>query len=1262
MEILNRITIKQRFFLAFIFIISLFFVFTMFSLSEMRKLGELTATLYNHPLRVSNRSLRASMGVIKMHRSMKDVALAESELELQNAIAMVRDEERRVYEHLDVVKTCILGTEGKILENETREMFAKWKAIRDQVIILAMKGETSAAAQITKRKGADYVAMLEHKMFELTSYARGKADEFMGDAELAQTRKLRETGLFISAVVLISCGIAYLIMSGILKSVSSLENTMAEITDTGELKRSEMRGNHEIAKMAGHFNRLIERLENQFWIRDGLNRLNRELSGDLSYQELVTKSIRFLSKHMGACAGALYDFDDKSSVCELKASYAFVERKHLGNRFEKGEGIVGQVAVEKTPILLKNISPEDALSQTGTVSEPPKSIYAVPLVHESRFHGVLEIASFEHIGALQTEFLDAASDIVAGVIHTVRQNEKIQTLYTETRNANETLETRTKEVDAANERLTALNRQLQAQSEELQAQTQELHAQKSELEMQRIQVEEADRLKSEFLSNMSHELRTPLNSILALSQLMISKGTGNDTEQEGEYLKVIERNGRHLLSLINDILDLSKIEAGRMELNLSEFHPARTIGKAGETILPITAEKGLNVGIHVDETLVVFSDEEKFHQIVLNLLSNAAKFTEKGEIKVTGRKGDGRLSFDFRDTGIGIPENELPQIFDEFRQVDGSTTRIHGGTGLGLAICRKLARLLDGDIKVVSEPGRGSVFTLTLPVRLSDNTASELKSGAEIGAGKPFSRPDSETAAVSDNNGQTILVIEDEESVRSLIGDYLTQSGYRVIMAENGFEGIALAKTRMPFAITLDILMPDMDGWEVLKKLKSDRKTAKIPVIVVSVSDDRETGMALGAVGYVLKPVARNLLLAEMEKLASVQTVHRILAVDDDKIVLKHIEMILSDAGYWVECATGGKEGIAKAIADPPDAMILDLMMPEIDGFSVLDKIRAEPATHNLPVVILTAKDLTSADIGKLSGAVRRIIEKKEIDKNTLLQKIENAIREIENSDSPDPGEKPMILIVEDNDVAALQIRSVLEENGFAAAVAPGGREAVEFISQLLPDGVILDLMMPDVDGFQVLESIREKAELCKIPILVLSAKELTEAEREKLTEKDVYRFIRKGEMNREQILGAVRKMMAKPVHRETAEPPAPALERTILVVEDNPDNLLTIGAILDNAGYAYVSASDGAGALDRAREIRPGLVLMDVQLPGMSGLEATRMIKSDRNLYKTPVIAVTAKAMQGDRGNILAAGCDDYLSKPVGPSELVAKLKKWMG
>jgi signal transduction histidine kinase/DNA-binding response OmpR family regulator len=1008
MNLPNRITIKSRLRGASALILLLFLAFGLFSLYEMLALDRLTWELYTHPFQVSNAALRASVGVSNMQGSMRQAILARSASEIALAVLEVREAERSAYDNLEVIRNKILGAEGKQLERDTRELLDGWVKIIREVLQLAQQGNKAAAIALTLSQEDALFNRLGQRLLELRNYAGNKATGFMADAGEQQRQIYQSTILFVAIASLLAFLLGFFLIRSALADLAALRGTMAAIARTGRLEKSTVAGANEIADMAAHFNGLVDRLQSQFWLKDGLAALNNELAGDLPADQIAARGLNFISRYVLACAGAFYAYDQPGSRWELKAPYALGEGTHLAPQFKAGEGIVGQVAVERKPIFLNDITREEAVALSSTFSEPPRSLYAFPLLNQGELSGVIEVASFADIDAEQREFLDAAAQILAISLYAAVQKDRIRGLLKASQEANE-------ELAVMNEELQAQSEELQAQTEELQAQTEELRAQTEELERQRLRVEEADRLKSEFLSNMSHELRTPLNSVLALTQLMITRGTGKDAAQEAEYLQVIERNGRHLLHLINDILDIARIESGRVQLTLTEIDPGETCARALETVRPLAAERGLELKAGHGDLPRISTDEDKLQQLLINLLSNAVKFTERGEIELTVEEEVGdRVRFVVRDTGVGITPEVLPYIFDKFRQADGSSTRRFEGTGLGLAICRSLAKILGGEITVESLVGRGSTFTLTLP-----KTGPGPQEAAD---GTPLIRPSPGTAP-----------------------------------------------TQLP------------------------------------------------------------------------------------------------------------------------------------------------------------------------PSAARR--------------------------------EPPLILVVEDNPVAALQIRTVLEEQGYMVQAVSSGAEALVALPQIRPDLIILDLMMPEVDGFQVLEQLRAMPATATIPVLVLTARELTPEDRARLAHHHIRQFVQKGNLNREELAACVRRLLgapAAPIHPPPAPAPRPQVTRRpggpILVVEDNRDNLLVITAILDETGYKYVTATDGQKALVRAREALPALILMDMQLPGVSGLEAVRQIKADPLLGGTAIVALTAMAMRGDREEILAAGLDDYLAKPFEPQELMELVRRWLG
>ncbi len=1024
MNLLNNLTIKARMFLASAVMVVLFIVSGMISIHQIGVLGQLTSTLYNHPLKVSNAALKAKAGIISMHRSMKDLSTAPTPLAISRASHTVQSEEKEVFQELSTINSLILGQEGKKLVEDTIELFAGWKPIRLEVGELVFEGDTHGANRITRGKGADYVARLERKISELTSYAVNNADDFMEETQKVKKTILKDTVFFVAGLILVVLTISILIITSIVSSLSCLKDTMVKITETGELIKAEIKGNNEITQMSKHFNGLIEKLNGQFWHSEGRNSLNRELSGELTYDRILTKSIEHTSRYVDACAGALYIFNKKKAVCELQSSYALVETKQFFNRFKLGEGIVGQVAMEKKPILLKDITRQDAVVQSGTLCEPPAGILALPLFYGETLYGVLEIASIEEISRIKKEFLISASKIISVVLHTASQKEQIKSLLEISQDANEKLQVQTEELQAQTEELQAMNEESRQQSEELKEQN-------LELEAQQRQVEEANRLKSEFLSNMSHELRTPLNSVNALSRVLILQAKQKLSKEEVNFLEIIERNGKHLLSLINDILDLSKIEAGKMDISLKHFSIKTLIENIMESLAPLAREKNLTLQQQLSEDLPeIESDESRVFQILQNVVANGIKFTEHGSVMISAERTEEQIRIKIKDTGIGMSDTEIIHIFDEFRQVDGTSTRKFEGTGLGLAIANKTANMLGGSINVKSAKGLGSTFTITLPVR---------------------------------------------------------------------YEG---------------------------------------PKKIIDTLDKTDT-------------TAATLM---------------------------------------------GKTGIK-----------------EYNTIGISDKDSA-------------------ADQNQTS--------------------------------------RHKILLVEDNDAAIIQVKKALESIGLTVDVTHDGQQALEYMRHTIPDGIILDLMMPNIDGFQVLENIRGTQKTKNIPVLILTAKDLTKQDLKRLSSNNIQQLIQKGDVYREDLLHKVNLMFedtsAPPIEKgnfTTALPCPPETKRdvpVILVVEDNPDNMTTIKAVIHGEN-TIEEALDGEQGLQKAMELIPDLILLDISLPKIDGLTVVKKLKHSAQTSHIPVIALTAQAMKGDKERIIRSGCNDYLAKPIDPKQILDKIKKWL-
>ena len=1060
--------------------------------------------------------------------------------------------------------------------------------------------------------------------------------------------------LVIIVVGIVSSAISLFFARTIVRPIVALTNVSHALHSGDLTARNTVRLSNELGQLAASFNEMAESLASLIDIQTRSAAISESLSSSSELSEASQSLVKTLLDVTESDLAVFYIRNKAGGTFEPQASIG--ANAEVLSPFDESiyEGGLGKALSTRMIARVSDI-PGDTrfIFRTAWGAAVPKEMLAVPLLVDHEVDAVVSLASIRGYTELSLKALERAWP----------------NLNTAMANLSATGRTR-----ALAEELAQKNMELGAQTDELKAQTSELKAQAVELEAQRAQVEEADRLKSEFLSNMSHELRTPLNSVITLSELMSSRGPGKNIEKDTEYLRIIRHNGYHLLNLINDILDLSKIEAGRMDINLDHFEVGIPVKEVAEAVRSLADEKGLELRVGVGDMPTMYSDRGKVYQILLNLISNAVKFTETGSITVDASEKKGQVVFSIQDTGIGIPRSELKTIFDEFRQVDGSTTRRHEGTGLGLAICRRLAHLLGGEISVTSVPAEGSIFTLVLPIECSEQASHQLM------AAKPTSPPTSRRQSPVASDRRTVLVVDDEREICDMLQGFLADYGYDVVTARNGSEALALAEQLQPFAITLDVLMPEMDGWELLAKLKDSITTADIPVIVISVSEDKATGSVLGATAFIPKPVTKELLLSEIDMLSQRRVVRNILVVDDDAAIREYFGAVLRERGYRVVTVAGGAEALESVSAYLPDVVVLDLMMPEVDGFSVLTALRRNATTHDLPVVVATAKDLTPEERRKLAESTERVIEKGSMGKERLLSELGNILADLDKQAiRSGANDKPRILVIEDNEVAALQVRSALEENGFAVTVAPGGTEALTSISRTVPDAVVLDLMMPDVDGFEVLERIRSTPWTRTLPVLVLTAKELTSEDRARLSYNNVQELIQKGAVKRDELVARIAGLVhtpqaaitpasparettevtAKPIARDSRRPPEEG--GLILIVEDNQDNMFTISEILDEAEYAYVKAADGTQGVEIAKNLKPALILMDIQLPGLSGIDATRQIRSIDAIADTPIIAITANAMKGDEEEILAAGCDAYISKPVDAETVVELIRQWI-
>ena len=1126
--------------------------------------------------------------------------------------------------------------------------------IKAEPAVLAAQGNTG----ITETKDYRGVEVLAAYTYIPTTGWGFVAKQDLEEVYAPVWAMLWQIGILLVVAAVIVYGLAFFLARNIARPIQQMSEVSRKI-EKGDLSaRNTVTGADELGFLAKSFNKMADTLTSQMEIQKAGAEITEIMVTARGIDNFRKEILKKLMKVTESNLGAYHVLNRENGQFEHFTSVGI--NPELLDPFDGSflEGEFGEVLTTKRIIHTKDI-PADTHFKfktfTGTIL--PKEIITIPLVIDSMVVSVISLANINHYS---NESLETVNRVWRGMntgVSNLLANEETRRLAKELSNKNQ-------ELQAQSEELHAQSEELQQTSDGLQQQSEELQEQNVELETQRIQVEEANRLKSEFLSNMSHELRTPLNSVMALSRVLIMQAKEKLSKEEGNYLEIIERNGKQLLALINDILDLSKIEAGRMDVSPKMFSLKSAIEVIIESLEPLAEEKGIEITQRIPEDLPqIESDESRLHQILQNTIGNGVKFTNKGSVAVSVSSDTEKVYIEVKDTGIGISNNDLPHIFDEFRQVDGSSSRMFEGTGLGLTIAKKAALMLGGDISVQSAPGKGATFTITLPLKWE---------GIAAVYGPITTKSPSETIS---EGQKTVLVVDDEPNVVAMISEYLIGEGYNTITATSGKKALELAETHRPFAITLDVIMPEMDGWEVLQDLKKNPVTADIPVIIVSVSDDRETGFALGAVGCITKPFTREALIIEINKIGRPRP-HSIMVVDDNEIDLREMARVIEEEGIKAVLADSGSNCMEMLKEDLPDILVLDLMMPGMDGFELLDRVRMDPKTGNLPVIIVTAKDLTIEDRKRLEGSVSSILAKSDTTSKALLEEIKEILTKIEGHlESP---KNMRLLLVEDNESSVIQVKRTLESEGFIVDVVLDGEKALDYMKRSIPDGIVLDLMMPGVDGFEVLEKIRSTKATAGIPVLILTAKDLTPDDLKRLKSNRIQQLIQKGDVNREDLLYRTRKMfglvpevkpyivdkkirIAPPARKKGVITPTKEEkgETTILVVEDNLDSLTTIKAVLQGR-YEILEATDGEAGLKTALAELPALVLLDISLPKMDGFEVVRNIKKDENARHIPVIALTARAMKGDREKTIEAGCDDYISKPIDPEKILAKIEKW--
>ncbi|WP_193197443.1 HAMP domain-containing protein [Nostoc sp. MG11] len=976
---------------------------------------------------------------------------------------------------------------------------------------------------------------------------------------------------------------------------------VATAVTKGDLTRSiAVEALGEVAILKDNINQMIANLREttqknteQDWLKTNLAKFTRMLQGQRDLETVSKLILSELAPLVGAQHGVFFLMEaaENQSYLKLLSSYAYRERKHLANRFHLGEGLVGQCALEKERILLTEVPSDYVKIASGLGEAAPLNAVVLPVLFEGQVTAVIELASFRRFSEIHLTFFDQLTESIAIVLNTIAASmrteellkqsqslaEELQTQQSELRETNKRLEQQAQSLKTSEDLLRGQQEELQQTNAELEEKAELLALQKQEVERKNREIEQARRsledkaeqlalsskYKSEFLANMSHELRTPLNSLLILARLLADNVDSNLTAKQVEYSRTIYSAGNDLLALINDILDLAKIESGTMSIDMTQTLLTELREQIEGTFEQIAQNKGLAFTIELASELppTIYTDAKRLQQVLKNLLSNAFKFTDQGEVRLQiavtkqGWSSDQQIlnraqtviAFSVSDTGIGIAPEKQKVIFEAFQQADGSTSRRYGGTGLGLSISREIARLFGGEIKLVSNPGQGSTFTFYLPqfspesrVPSPESTSQTLSTPHPI-AHSPLPIPHSplldDDRATIENGDRVLLIVEDDVNFARILLDMAQQQGFKVITAQNGSVGLMLAQQFQPSAVLLDIRMPEMDGWTVLDRLKHDPNTRHIPVHIMTVEEGRQRSLQLGAIAYLQKPLTSETISEALTKIRGFveRQVKNLLIVEDDDIQRLSLVELVGNSDVATTAVSTGAAALEAIRSQHFDCLVLDLGLPDMTGFELIEQIKLEPNGETLPIIVYTGREITKAQETELRRIAETIIVKDVRSPERLLDETALFLHRVQ-ANLPAPKQQILeqlhsidyllvgkkVLIVDDDMRNIFALTSMLERYQMQVLYAENGRESIALLDNTADiDVILMDVMMPEMDGYETTRLIRQNEQFKNLPIIALTAKAM-QGDREKCIEAGASDYITKP-VDTEQLLSLLR-------------------------------------------------------------------------------------------------------------------------------------------
>ena len=1143
-------TIATRMLAGFAVVLAFTLVLGTFSIHWMDRLAATTADILEHPFAVSVTIANIRAEILTNEMVLSELARSDDADAIRSLAAGIDAHRAKVDRGLAILNERYQGDPQDL--ERLADAVALYRTLGNEVMALARSGQRAKAVNLVDTMANPLASAALKEVEGIAIYASNRAGQYRRDA-MVQARAtdrattlafLSLTGLSVLVAILLTRSIAASLkvasrtvdglVEGGLEKVEATEAVAAgDLTreihltqplcldpaalpqdDLGSLMRgimglSSIQASLDVSfrKMTGALRLAREEEQLNQWLKGGVVDLDELLRGERELGPLADSVLAFIARYLGAGAAAMYIFRDQ----ELERVAAFAGAPlQSGTNLRLGEGLVGQAAREMRMITLEGVPAGYLPISSSLGSAPSGNVVALPLAHDGKLIGALELGAFHRFTPTQLDFLEAAAAALAIGLEVNLSRQQVNELLIQSQ--------------AQEEELRVQQEELQQSNEELEERTQLLEHQQEAIRIKSLELERVSAYKSEFLANMSHELRTPLNSLMILSGILKDNKDGNLSGKQVEYAATINSAGKDLLDLINDILDLSKIEAGHMAFSLEDGSPQAICAKQETLFRPLAEQKGLGFSTQLEPGVPaqIRTDLQRCHQILKNLVANALKFTPSGSVTLRAYQPAPEenplpvpaIAFAVADTGIGIAADKQEKVFQAFQQADGSTSRKYGGTGLGLAISRQLARGLKGELLLSSQEGAGSILTLYLPAAAGPETGAlaapaapplpvPIRGPLTSGPLPPPPLPDDRDRLKP--GGRGILIIEDDLKFAGGLVDMVRERGFLAVAAADGPSGLALAEALQPSAIILDVMLPGLDGWGVMERLAENLRTRHIPVHFLSCLEGRQKAMAMGAIGYVTKPATSEELDTVLNTIETAVThgVKKLLIVEDDPKEAVSMVALLEEREIEIQVATTGAEAIRLLSLEPFDCIVLDLGLSDMSGFDLLAHIQQQDEQRRIPVIIHSGRDLSREDETRLQHYAESIIIKGAKSPERLLNEVTLFLHVLETSLAPEKRrmirsvldgealfEGKKVLIVDDDMRNVFALSSLLADRNMTILEAENGREALNQL-EAHPDVriVLMDIMMPEMDGYQAIRAIRKDPRFTRMPVIALTAK-----------------------------------------------------------------------------------------------------------------------------------------------------------------------------